>query len=155
MIDLSKLSIEGTTRTFTFKTSLGEAVLEMRLIGRDNAVFVGDFLGRERKAAAEPAPPDGKEVALAVAPEAALMSAAIAVEGLGRQAADLHRWCFKSLTVGGETCTHEQGLQFLTVIATEATTVFVEISTELNVIAKTSEASSDAIAGESSPGSST
>lgn len=143
MINFDDLVIEDSTRTFRYQTSMGEAVLVMRLMSANNAAFIGAVLARERSRAesnpATDAPPES----------AAAPSPAGTVDNMTAQAADLHAWCFESLTVGGERCTREQGLEFLVILATKVTLAFLELQRSLRAAVEAKEAATEAIAGES------
>ena len=57
--------------------------------------------------------------------------------------------CFMPLTVGGERCTREQGLEFLVILATKVTLAFLELQRSLRAAVEAKEAATEAIAGES------
>lgn len=132
MIDLAALTFELPI-AFTYETSLGPAVLRLTPL-RDNARYMRIVLEREIAEEPSPEPEDGARRILAN------------LAAIVRGAEDVHRCCFVSLTIGDETCTSEQGLEFLRRLAETRPTVYAELIQALRADPK--EAAADALAGE-------
>ncbi len=133
MIDFDGLI--DTTRTFTVKTSQGLAVVKFRPLDRSNDAFINDMLAREQARSATDASAE-------TGPASAEARRAVRLA----DAADLHRWCYESLSIGDTACTAEEGLAFLRMLAGKVPDVFERIGPLL--MSKGKGASSDAIAGE-------
>lgn len=137
-----------TTLTYALSTKLGDAELTLRPLNGDNLPFVAEVLERERKRAAE----------VDQAGDAAPADAPVSVESMvamrTREAADIHRWCFIGLTIGGSPNGPDgaplDGLAFITALAVQAQSTFRDLVNFISATEK--EAAPEALAGESSGG---
>lgn len=126
------------TVTFTVETKRGPAVLAMRPLTADNLAFISDVLERERlrkSAPVEDPPP---------------LTHALLVGRRADEATDVHRWCFESMTLGGDAVSSEDALTFLREVAVHKQTLFRDLVRAIE--AQPEEAAQDALAGESSAG---